>query len=225
MSRLVFITAEWTLIVLIGLCGTLAFAQSGIYSALHDFVLARYPDIGHYLIWIIWSFLALIGIFSITFRRKGGGGFTWFALIFASPSILAFNKFDILSLLGLNFKITTALSFWQVLLLTTTIITAYLLLNFLRELKIFRLSLIKKAVDPADIENVSVKSHKILLLISLCSLFLSACVILIAVNLKSWIMPVLIQLPWNIGFIGIGCLFILAVYIYWLGTHTSSPEK
>jgi hypothetical protein len=87
------------------------------------------------------------------------------------------------------------------------------------------LSLIKKVADPEDIENVSAKSHQILLLVLFCSIFLAACVILIAVNLKSWILPVFGQLPWNVVFIGIGCLLILAIYIYWLGTRPSSPEK
>ena len=221
----IFAIAEWALILLIGLCGTLAFAQSGAYSALHSYLLTRYPEIGHYFIWIIWGFLALIGLFSVIWRRKGGGRFCWFALIFAAPSILAFNKLDIPGLLGINLEITTGLALWQVLALSMLIITAYLLLNFMSELKSFRLGLIKKDVDSEDIKNVSVKSHQTLLIILLCALIASSLIILIAVNLEVWLLPFLSRLTWNIIFIAIGCLLMLAIYIYWLGTHHSAAEK
>lgn len=220
-----FAITEWALILLIGFCGTLAFAQSGAYLAMHNFVLTRYPEIGHYFIWIIWGFLALIGFFSVIWRRKGGGRFSWFALIFAAPSILAFNKLDIPGLLGINLEITTGLALWQVLALVMVIITAYMLLNFMSELKSLRLGLIKKDADSADIQNVSVKSHQALLVVLLCALIASALIILIAVNLEAWLLPFFSRLPWNIIFIGIGCLLILAIYIYWLGTHHSGAEK
>ncbi len=220
----VFAIAEWVLILLIGFCGTLAFAQSGAYSALHNYLLTQYPEIGHYLIWIIWGFLALIGLFSVIWRRKGGGRFSWFALIFASPSILAFNKLDIPALLGINLKITTGLALWQILTLVMVIITAYLILNFMSELKSFRLGLIKKDADSADIKKVSVKSHQTLLIIILCALIASVLIILIAINLEAWLLPLFRRLPWNIMFIGIGFLLILAIYIYWLGTNHSASE-
>ena len=213
--------AEWALIAVIGLCGTLAFASSGAYSFLHNFLLSHYPEIGRYFIAIIWGFLALVGIFSISFRRKGGGRLTWFALIFAMPSILAFDKLNIPGLLGIKIELTTELAFWQVMALTVGILSAYLLLNFMRELKLFRLKLIKKEADSADIAMVSVNSHQILLLVLLCALVLTALISLLAVNLESWLLPNFSRLPWNVVLIGIGCLLILAAYIYWLGTHRS----
>jgi hypothetical protein len=217
--------AEWALIAIIGLCGTLAFASSGAYSGLHNYLLSHYPEIGKYLIAIVWGFLAMVGIVSITFRRKGGGRFTWLALIFAMPSILAFNKLDIPGLLGLKIELTTGLAFWQVMVLTLGIMAAYLLLNFMRELKLFRLLLGKKGADPADIDNVSVKSHQLLLASLLSAVVLTAAVSLISVNLESFLLPYFSRLPWNIVFIGAGCLLIMAVFIYWLGIHLSSSDK
>lgn len=224
MPILIINIAEWVLIAIIGLCGTLAFASSGVYSLLHSYLISHYPEIGRYFIAIIWCFLAMVGIFSVSFQRKGGGRFTWFALIFTLPSILAFNKLDIPGVLGLKLELTTGLAFWQVMALAVIILTAYLLLNFMRELKLFRLDLIKKGVDFADIKNVSVKSHQLLLLVLLCALILTALISLIAVNLESWLLPYFSHLTWNIIFIGIGCLLILAIYIYWLGAHLSSGK-
>ena len=212
---------EWALIAVIGLCGTLAFASSGTYDFLHNFLLSHYPEIGRYFIAIIWGFIALIGIFSVSFRRKGGGRLTWLALIFALPSILAFDKLNIPGILGINFELTTGLAFWQVLALTAAILTAYLLLNFMRELKLVRFCLVKKKSDSTDIEKVAIKSHQLLLLVLLGSLILTALISLIAAKLESWFLPHFSRLPLNVVLIGVGCLLILAVYIYWLGTHRS----
>jgi hypothetical protein len=213
---------EWALIAVIGLCSTLAFASSSTYVFLHKFLLSYYPELGRYFIAIIWGFIALIGIFSVSFRRKGGGRLTWLALIIALPSILAFDKLNIPGVLGINFELTTELAFWQVLALAAAILTAYLLLNFMRELKLVRFSLGKKGADSADIEKVAIKSHQILLLVVLGALVLTALVSLLAANLESWLLPYFSRLPWNVVLIGLFGLLILAIYIYWLGTHHSS---
>jgi len=225
MAILLINIAEWVLIAIIGLCGTLAFASSGLYSLLHNSLLSHYPDIGHYLIAIIWVFLALVGIFSVSFQRKGGGFLTWLAFILTAPSILAFNKLNIPGILGSQYKFTTDLAFWQALVLAAVILTAYLLLNFMRESKLFRLGLVKKQADPADIENVSVKSHQTLILALLGALVLTAVISLIAVNLESFLLPGFSRLPWNVVLIGIACLLFLAVYVYWLGARQTPSDK
>ena len=217
--------AEWALISIIGLCGTLSFVSSGTYSFLSNYIISHYPEIGRYLIALIWVFLAAIGVFSVSFRRKGGGRFTWFALVFALPSILTFNKLDVPGLLGLKVEFTTKLEFWQALTLSIGILTSYLLLNFMREFKIFRLSLHKKMADPADIKNWLINSHRILLLTLLCALVLTAVISLTAVNLEARLMPFFSWLPWNIILIGVGCFLVLALYVYWLGTHHPSSSK
>ena len=217
--------AEWALISIIGLCGTLSFVSSGTYSFLSNYIISHYPEIGRYLIALIWVFLAAIGVFSVSFRRKGGGRFTWFALVFALPSILTFNKLDVPGLLGLKVEFTTKLEFWQALTLSIGILTSYLLLNFMRELKISRLSLIKKMADPADIKNWLINSHRILLLALLCALVLTAAISLIAINLEAWLLPYFHRLTWNIILIGVGCLLMLALYVYWLGTHHRFSSK
>jgi hypothetical protein len=95
----------------------------------------------------------------------------------------------------------------------------------MRELKLFRLSLVKKEADNTDIEQVSVKSHQLLLLALFCALVLAALITLLAANLESWLLPYFSRLPWNVELIGLLCLLILAIYIYWLGTrHSSSGE-
>jgi hypothetical protein len=225
MTILIINIAEWTLIVIIGLCSTLAFYSSGAYTLLHNFFVSQYPGFGRYLINIIWGFLAAVGIFSVSFRRKGGGRLTWFALIFAAPSILAFNRFNIPELLGFKIGFTTDLAFWQVLVLTVGILIAYLLLNFMRELKLLRLELQKKEADSQDIENISIKSHQILLLALLGALVLTGIVTLVAVNLESLLLPFFSKLPWNVVLVGVVCLLILAIYIYWWGKRHSSLDK
>jgi hypothetical protein len=225
MALLLINIVEWVLIAVIGLCGTLAFSSSGAYSLLHRFLLTHYPDIGHYLIAIIWALLALMGLFSVSLQRKGGGFLTWLALILSSPSILAFNKLDIPRMLGLDFTISTSLSFWQVLILTVVILSAYLLLNFMRELKIFRLGLSKKGAESKDIENISIKSHQFLLAALLGALVLTVVLAWLAFGLETLLLPYFKHIAWNVVLIGTGCLLVLAAYIYWLGTHQSSSEK
>jgi hypothetical protein len=225
MPILLIIFAEWLLIALIGLCGTLAFISSGIYEIIHNFMMSHYPDIGQYFIGIIWGFIALTGIFSISFRRKGGGRLTWIAIFFSLPSILAFNKIDLGTLVGLQSKLTTSLSFWQAATLSIIILVAYILINFMREFKLFRLGLINKNVDSQDVQNITVQSHIILVTAMLCTLILSAITGLLAINLESRLLPFFKSLPTYLFPIGCVCLLMLAVYIYWLGTHYSSSDK
>ena len=225
MMVLILNIAEWLLIAIIGLCGTVAFASSGAYTLLHNALIAHYPQIGRYLIAIIWGFLALIGVFSVSFRRMGGGRLTWLAVIFALPSILAFNKLNVPGLLGLDLHITTNLTFQQVMALTLGILTAYLLLNFMRELKLIRLNLGKKKADQTDIENVSVRSHQVLLITLICALVLTAIVSLIGVSVEHWLLPYFKNLAEKVVLVGAGGLLILAIFIYWLGTHHSINDK
>ena len=216
---------EWFLISIIGLCGTVAFVSSGTYASISNYFVSHYPEIGRYLMALIWIFIAAVGVFSVSFRRKGGGRFTWLALIFALPSILSFNKLNVPALLGFDNVLTTKLEFWQTLVLAAGILTAYLSLNFMRELKITRLSLNKKRADKPDIDNWLINSHIILLLALLCTLVLSAVIALFAIRMEAWLLPYFHRLPWNIIMIGVGCLLVLAFYVYWLGTHHKSSNK
>ena len=214
--------SEWILIGLMGVCGSYAFINSNAYTLLQSPIASHYPGINPYLPDIIWSVIFLFGVQSIILRSKGGGTFTWLVVIFSLPSLLSYNSINIFNIFGLTFKAITRINFYQLLGLGILIMLGYVLLSHMSVLKQSRRSLIKRHANLVDIEEVNSQGYLFILLATAAALITVALLALIARGIEVLIFPLLSRLSWNLVLLGLGCILVLAVYLYWLGSQRHS---
>jgi len=213
---------EWILISLLSLCGSFSFTNSNLYVWIQSSISSHIPEIIPYLPEIIWGILFLFGLQSIILRNKGGGSFTWLVIVVSLPSILSFDTINIFKVFGLDLKAMSKINFYGLLGIGVSIVIGYVLLNHLCLFKQNRLSLIKRRADPGDIDKVNTHSYLLLLISIAVTLFLGILVALVSHSLELLILPLLNRLSWNAALIGLGCILILAVFIYWLGSQRQS---
>jgi hypothetical protein len=206
---------------IMSLCGLLAFTSSNAYSSILK-LLTSHPTLSSWLPLIVFGIIFIFGFLSVTLRSKGGGRLTWIVILFSLPSILSFNSIDILKVIGLNLTIASKLTFFQLLGLCVLIITCYLLISFMSVLKHSRRSLEKRGSSFADINHVNSQSHPVLMLAVASALVAAAIIALIAWGLESLTFDYLSYVPWTVISIGLGCILILAIYLYWLGSRRNS---
>jgi divalent metal cation (Fe/Co/Zn/Cd) transporter len=147
------------------------------------------------------------------------------AVLAALPSIAAFNSLDLLKIFGVESTITTKLSFWETLLLVAVIIICYILINSMNVFKLARIGLISRKASPDDIEQINEFSHWFTLLATIVSMVAVVIICGIAWGLESFISARLPQVPWYIAPVGLVCVIVLGVYIYWVGTGKQSEKK
>jgi hypothetical protein len=217
-----FLTINLVELILIGIAslgGGLAFVSSSTYAWLYRLINSHFPSVSPYLPVFFWLFLFLIGILFIFIGNKGSGGFTWLLVIFSLPSILSFNSLDLLKIVGSKTNLTSTLPFAALLCLGVMIIVCYILLNYMTLMKQSRRSLVKRGASLEDVENINTQSHRWLFLMTLATVGVITLVVLLGQLLESALFPSLNKSGWIIIWIGLGCTLILAVYIYWLGSH------
>lgn len=215
-STAIIRSAEMALIAALGGIGAYAFLASSAYDTVRNFGDAHKIGFIPYLPLIIWGIITAFGILNIVFANRGSGSFIWLVMIFSLPSLLANNTVDWPEIFGWNFKLTTSLGFNSMLALGVLTIAGYVILDYLRFFRQAGLSMTTRQVSPADIENVTNFSNQSLFLAVLSALAATALVAFLARGLEKLALDFMQRLPWNIVFIGLGCLLLIAFYLYWL---------
>jgi hypothetical protein len=217
--RFLIMLAGLVLIVIMSLCGTLALTNSNLYPLLNSFVNNHWPSIISKLPLVIWGVMFVFGFQSITLRNTTGEGFTWLIIILSLPSILSFNSLDIPKILGLNMAAKTQMTFYGTLGLGALIMASYVLLAQMSMFNKAHRSQIRRNVDTKDIDYCNLKSHLTLLLATGGTLLVVAIIAVIAYGVEALTSTYLADVPWSIILVSLGCIMILAVYIYWLGSQ------
>lgn len=158
-------------------------------------------------------------MFNITIRGQGSGGFIFFVFLLSLPSILSHNILNWLGISGLGFTLSTSLGFYEMLSLGVLIITGYTVLNRMHLLKQAQRNLTERGANPVDIESVTFNSYLVLILAIVAALITTIAIAFLSHNLELLVLDYIRDMPWNVVFIGIGCVLLLAVYLYWLGAR------
>jgi len=213
---------EWILISLLAFCGSLAFINSSLYVLLQSPLTSRLPGINPYLPEIIWGILFLFGLQSIILRNKGGGSFTWLVVLVSLPSILSCDTVNIFNIFGFDPKALSKINFYGLLCLGVSIMIGYILLNNLCILKRTRLNLIKRGAESKDIDEVSTQGYVLLILGMGATIAIVAVLVLISRGLEVWFLSILNSFSWNLALTGLGCIIMLALLVYWVGSQKQS---
>jgi hypothetical protein len=216
--------AELTLIAALSGSGTYAFINSSIYSWVKNFGEAINLPLSYIPI-VLWGLLSLYGVFNITLRGQGSGGFVFLVTLLSLPSILSHNILNWLGISGLEFTLSTSLGFYEVLVLGVLIITGYVVLNRMHLFKQARRNLTARGANPVDIESVTFNSYLVLILAIVAALVATIAIAFLSRNLELLVLDYIRDMPWNVVFIGIGCVLLLAVYLYWLGARRRSKNQ
>jgi hypothetical protein len=219
-SRLV----EWIVIALLALAGVLALTNASAYSWIHDPVADRVPALAPFLPVLIWALVFLFGVQSIIWRSKGGGTFTLLVGLISLPALMNFNSIDWLKFIGIQSHVTDGLGFFPCLVLGLLVMTGYLLLNLIGNLKQSRNSLQRRGADRADIQEFDIHGHFTTFLGIGVSLVAAMVIYGLSRGVEALSGGYISSVPWYILLIGFGCVIILAVYLYWLGMRKTTGE-
>ncbi len=212
-------TAELVLIAAMGGIGAYAFLASSLYETARDYGALHSLGFIPYLPLIIWGLITGFGLLNIVMFNRGSGVFTWIVAIFCLPSLLAHNTTDWAGMLGISFKLTTSLGFNSMLTLGVLVITGYVILNYLRSFKASERDMIARHASPEDIESISGFSN-LSLFITVCgAVAATALVAFLARGLETLMLGAVRATPWNVVFIGLSCILVLAFYLYWLSAR------
>jgi len=216
-SPLLTILLQLFLVMVSGLCGSLAFSFSGLGLWLKEMMTESDFGLASSLPVLVWTFLVLVGVLLVLVRSSGGGLFTCIVILFSLPSILSLNKINILEIFKYRIEITTEFGLMEIFLLSTTIMLCYLLLVYLLIYKNDGQSMLKKGVPAEDVVKIVKSAQHLVFLIFICVIFVAGFIFLVSFGLKTFMLALISGLPWYTGLIFIGSILVLAVYIYWLG--------
>jgi hypothetical protein len=216
---------ELLLIAAMGGIGAYAFLASSAYDAVTHYGAAHHLGFMPYLPIIIWLFITGFGVVNIVVFNRGSGSFTWLALIFSLPSLLAHNTVDWAGMAGLKLNLSTSLGFNSMLALGVLTMTGYVILNYLRFFKESEHSMIARQADQNDIESINGFSNLSLLIAVTGALAATALVAFLARGLENLAIEAVKNMPWNTVFIGLFCFLLLAFYLYWLGARRKSKGE
>ncbi|MFC1942228.1 hypothetical protein ACFLWU_03310 [Chloroflexota bacterium] len=224
-SRITMISiAELVLITSLSGIGIYAFINSGIYSRVNEFgEVINLPPSSIPI--VLWGLLFLFGIFSITIRGQGSGGLVFFVILLALPSILSHNTLNWPGIFGSEFSLDTRLGFYEMLVLGILIITGYVILNRLHLFKRVRHNLTQRGASNVDIEIVALNSYLVLTLAIAVALVTTTAIVFLSRSLELLVLDYIRGMPWNVVFIGIGCVLLLAVYLYWMGARRRTKDQ
>ncbi len=224
-SRLTMVgIAELALIAALSGSGTYAFISSSIYVWVKGFGEAINLPVSSIPI-ILWGLLSLYGVFNITIRGQGSGGFIFFVFLLSLPSILSHNILNWLGISGLGFTLSTSLSFYEMLAPGVFIITGYIILDRMHLFRQARHNLTTRGANPVDIESVTFNSYLVLVLAIVAALVVTTAIAFLSRNLELLVLDSIRIMPWNVVFIGIGCVLLLAAYLYWLGARRRTKDQ
>jgi hypothetical protein len=215
---------ELALIAALSGSGTYAFINSSIYIDTKGFAEAiNFPV--SYLPILLWGFPSLYGVFNITIRGQSSGGFIFFVFLLSLPSILSHNILDWLSIAGAEFTLSTSLGFYGVLALGVFIITGYVVLNRMHLFRQAKRSLTARGADPAEVESVTYNGYLLMVLAIIMALVVTVAIAFMSRNLELLVLNYIRDIPWNVVFIGVGCVLLLAVYLYWMGARRRTKDQ
>lgn len=245
---------ELTLITVLSGSAIYAFISSSIYDHFYDLVRALTAAINLPIMYylplplILWGLVFAFGVLSITFSGGSSGEFVWLVTLLSLPSLLSYNTVNyvgftyplmshftpligynavrwLAATLGLAFNLTTTLSFAAMLGLGVLTITGYVVLNHLHIIKQARHNLTNRGADPVDIARVTSYSYLVLILAIAGALITAAAIVFLSGNLELFILDHIRDMPWNVVFIGLLCILLLAGYLYWLGAKRRSKHQ
>lgn len=216
--------SELALIGALAGTGTYAFVNSCVYVDVKRLIEAVNLPVSYIPI-LLWGLLSVYGLFNITIRGRGSGGFIFFVFLLALPSILSHDILNWPGIVGAEFTISTSLAFYQVLALGVFVVTGYVLLNRLHLFRQTQRSLIARGADPVEIRSVAFSSHLTLALAVVVALAVTAAIAFVSRNLELMTLGYIRHTPWNVMAIGIGCILLLSGYLYWLGAHRRTKEE
>jgi hypothetical protein len=210
---------EIMVIALVGAIGAYAFLASNAYEAVKSYGAVHHIGFMPYLPLLIWIFISGSGFLNIVMFNRGSGAFTWLAVIFSLPSLLAHNTMDWWGMVGLKLKLTTTLGFNSMLALGVLTITGYVILNYLRFFKESEHSMITRQADQNDIENINGFSNLSLLMAAAGAVAGTALIVFLARGLETLVLDAIRKMSWNTVFIGLFCFLLIAFYLYWLSAR------
>jgi hypothetical protein len=216
--------AEWLIIALMALAGVLALANSSAYSWIYDPVAGRWPAFAPFLPGLIWALVFIFGVQSVILRSKGGGALAILVGLISLPALMSFNSVDWLEFIAIQSHNTFEPGFFPGLVLGLLIMTGYLLLNLMSTLKQSRLSFKRCGANPADIQGFDISGHSVAFLGIGVSLAAAIAIYSLSRGTEALSAGFISAVPWYILLIGFGCIFILAVYLYWLGMRKTTGE-
>jgi len=85
-------------------------------------------------------------------------------------------------------------------------------------------NLTTRGANPVDIESVTFNSYLVLVLAIVAALVVTTAITFLSRNLELLVLDYIRDMPWNVVFIGIGCVLLLAVYLYWLGARRKTKD-
>jgi hypothetical protein len=214
-----FQTAEAVLIGIMSLCGTIAFTSSQIFVSFQDFAMLRFPVIVRFTPIIIGTVLFTIGVLLIMIKNKGGSFFAGLVVVFSLPSILSFDSLDLLRFFKLDLirtQFTSNLNSNEIMAIGMVIITCYILIDFMSLLRKSRNNLSGQGADKSGTDVVYSRSHLVLLQIVVIAVIIAMLIMVFARGIELLALSSMTRLPWNLFFVGLGCITLIAVYIYWM---------
>jgi hypothetical protein len=218
-SNWVFQTAEAILIGIMSLCGTFAFTSSKLFASFQEFIKSYVAEIVLYTPLIIGGLLFASGVLLIMVKNKGRGFFALLIVFFSLPSILNLDSVDLFRFLKLDMvraQFTTTLNSTELMVIGVVIITCYLLINFMSLLRKSRNNLSAQGVDKSGTAGVYFRSHIVLLQIIAFAFIVAVLIMVSALGIESVTHSTVTRLPWNLFFVGLGCVMLIAAYIYWI---------
>jgi hypothetical protein len=219
-SRLIIAIMEFFCILIITLCGIVAFSNSSVYSSITNITAKVVPSA--LLPAILFVILMVFGILFVMLKNKGVGILAIAALVLALPSILSYNNIDLLKLFNSSARITTQISFFQMLSIGSLVITVYFLLDLIVQLKINLSRFMTREASPADVQNILHYQYLVLLIFTAGALLISLLITAVARGFEALISKEPFILSWWIIPVALFCIFVLAIYLYWITTRKNT---
>jgi hypothetical protein len=222
--RTVIIAIEILALALLSLCGVVAFSNSGIYSGVISLGNRYLPAITTYHSLIIFLLLFCPGLFFVVLKNKEAGVLASVVFVINLPVFFSFNNIDLLKIFGSTTQITTQIPFFQMLSIGALIISLYLLLNLINEMKLVIQKIKFQQTTLSDINIVF--QHQLLLAIILTggALLISLIITGVARGFEylfskySWV------LSWWIVPVTILFVLVLGIYLYWITTRKNAQS-
>ncbi len=217
--------AELALIAALSGIGVYALVNSNIFSVVREFGEAHHYVFIYYLPVILWGLVFAYGMLNSILQGKGYGGFIWFVVVLSMPSLLSFNTVNWPGIFGSEYNLSTSLDFSEMLVLGVLVITGYIILNYFILFRQTRHNMISREVNPVDMESVTVYSYLALSLAVIAALAATMVVAFLSRNFELLVLDYIRNIPWNVVFIGLLCILLLAFYLYWLGARRRTKNQ
>jgi hypothetical protein len=219
-NRFFILLTELFCLVILDLCGVVAFSNSGIYGSLAKELSKIIPSI--YLSSFIFLVLLALGVFFVIFRNKGSAGLVVIVGLLCLPSIFSYNNLDLFKIFGASTHITTRLTLLQMISIGSLVVCAYFLLDLLQQLKLTVLRFKDNQAPPADIQDVLSHQHLLAIILTGAALLFSLIITAVARGFEYLLSLTTWPLSWWIVPVALFCITVLGIYLYWVTTRQNS---